>query len=100
MKTDYIQQILMTISYGPGPGEKGENRPHSFIHPHSLGTGMITGAREASWLCLQIGRKTTSQCIKCIYLWIFLFLFFVFLPFLGPHPRHVKVPRLGVQSEP
>ena len=25
--------------------------------------------------------------------------FFVFLPFLGPLPRHVEVPRLGVQSE-
>ena len=27
------------------------------------------------------------------------FLFFVFLSFLGLHPRHVEVPRLGVQSE-
>ena len=25
--------------------------------------------------------------------------FFVFLPFLGPNPRHIKVPRLEVQSE-
>ena len=25
--------------------------------------------------------------------------FFVFLPFLGPLPRHMEVPRLGVQSE-
>ena len=29
----------------------------------------------------------------------FLFLFFVFLPFLGPLPRHMEVPRLGVESE-
>ena len=28
-----------------------------------------------------------------------LFFFFVFLPFLGPLPRHVEVPRLGVESE-
>ena len=27
---------------------------------------------------------------------MFLFLFFVFLSFLGPHPRHMEVPRLGV----
>ena len=29
----------------------------------------------------------------------FLFIF-VFLPFLGPLPRHTEVPRLGVESEP
>ena len=28
-----------------------------------------------------------------------LFYFFVFLPFLGPLPRHTEVPRLGVKSE-
>ena len=28
-----------------------------------------------------------------------LFLFFVFLPLLGPFPRHMEVPRLGVESE-
>ena len=28
-----------------------------------------------------------------------IFFFFVFLPFLGPLPRHMEVPRLGVQSE-
>ena len=29
----------------------------------------------------------------------FCFLFFVFLPFLGPLPQHMEVPRLGVESE-
>ena len=28
------------------------------------------------------------------------FFFLVFLPFLGLNPRHMEVPRLGVQSEP
>ena len=27
------------------------------------------------------------------------FFFFIFLPFLGPHVRHMEVPRLGVESE-
>uniref|UniRef100_A0A8D1MBY8 Cystathionine beta-synthase n=1 Tax=Sus scrofa TaxID=9823 RepID=A0A8D1MBY8_PIG len=34
--------------------------------------------------------------------WFFFFFFFFFLVFfviLGPHPRHMEVPRLGVQSE-
>ena len=25
--------------------------------------------------------------------------FFFFLPLLGPHPQHIEVPRLGVESE-
>ena len=29
----------------------------------------------------------------------FFFFFFGFLPFLGPLPRHMEVPRLGVESE-
>ena len=34
---------------------------------------------------------TLFYCILCI--------FFVFLLFLGPLPRHMEVPRLGVESE-
>ena len=30
---------------------------------------------------------------------LFIFIFLVFLLFLGPLPRHVEIPRLGVQSE-
>ena len=29
----------------------------------------------------------------------FFFFFFVFLPFLGPLPRHIEVPRLGIELE-
>ena len=28
-----------------------------------------------------------------------LYIFFIFSPFLGPHPRHMEVPRLGVELE-
>ena len=31
---------------------------------------------------------------------MFPFFFFVFLPFLGLLPRHMEVPRLGVELEP
>ena len=31
--------------------------------------------------------------------WGFLFFFLVFLPFLGPLPQHMEVPRQGVESE-
>ena len=40
--------------------------------------------------------------IEVVYNFVFIFLFlffFGFLLFLGPLPRHVEVPRLGVKSE-
>ena len=33
-----------------------------------------------------------------LWVWIKLFLFFIYI-FLGPHPWHIQVPRLGVKSE-
>ena len=36
--------------------------------------------------------------VKC-YLVVGFFLFFCFFCFLGPHSRHMEVPRLGVKSE-
>ena len=35
----------------------------------------------------------------CIHLLILLFIFIIFLVFLGPHPQHMEVPRLGFESE-
>jgi len=35
----------------------------------------------------------------CSFLFCFVFVFVFFFAFLEPHPRHVEVPRLGVQSE-
>ena len=49
---------------------------------------------------------TTFFCSDCPISWISLvekflniFLFFIFFVFLGPHPQHMEVPRLGVESE-
>ena len=38
----------------------------------------------------------------CMYVHMFLFVFFVFFffGFLGLHPRHMEVPKLGVKSKP
>ena len=38
-------------------------------------------------------------CAFGFFCFVFCFLFFVFLPFLGPLLQHVEVPRPGVQSE-
>ena len=37
--------------------------------------------------------------LSFVILVIRFFFFFFFLVFLGPHPRHMEVPRLGVKSE-
>ena len=39
---------------------------------------------------------TVSFFFKRSYVFIYLFIYFVFLPFLGLFPRHMEVPRLGV----
>ena len=36
----------------------------------------------------------------CLFVCLFVWFGFVFLPFLGLLPWHMEVPRLGVQSEP
>ena len=35
----------------------------------------------------------------CWFVFLFVLFFFFFLVFLGPHPLHVKVPRLGVELD-
>ena len=39
---------------------------------------------------------TVSFFFKRSYVFIYLFIYFVFLPFLGLFPQHMEVPRLGV----
>ena len=46
---------------------------------------------ESFWKIALLGLNYLS-----LYLFIYLFIFV----FLGPHPRHMEVPRLGVKSEP
>ena len=43
---------------------------------------------------------TVNQiCNQTIFRTSFIYLFFIFLSFLGPHPQHMEIPRLGVKSE-
>ena len=43
--------------------------------------------------------ELTPAALLLQYKCYFHFFFFFFLVFLGPHPRHMEVPRLGVKSE-
>ena len=48
------------------------------------------------WPLLQPSSSCPKQCLSQACFSFFLFFFFlVFVSFLGPHPRHVEVPRLG-----
>ena len=50
---------------------------------------------DADHLGCGIGhRKSLTFAFWCLF-----FFFFFFFVFLGPHLRHLEVPRLGVQSE-
>ena len=42
--------------------------------------------------------QVLNRSISLLYPNTYLFFFFAVF-FLGPHPRHMKVPRLGVESE-
>ena len=46
----------------------------------------------------KIKRKVLKYIHTLLELYVFVF-FFVFLPFLGPIPRHMEVPKLGVELE-
>ena len=64
----------------------------------------------AGWLLLRGGEAEISLAVRGKVAWgpgvqfasgqALLFFFLVFLPFLGPPPWHMEVPRLGVESEP
>ena len=47
------------------------------------------------WEWLQL----ISEAEALFYLFIYLFIYFCLLHFLGPLPRHMEVSRLGVESE-
>ena len=49
--------------------------------------------------CIIVTRRHFLYCYSIPFYFIYLFIYFVFLPFLGPLPRHMAVPRPGVQSE-
>ena len=82
-------------------------QPHQQIGPHVL-DGTCSGWWELP-RTVQAGLPTLLLpfvlCACSFYSFVVYFLFknlliyFVFLPFLGPHLRHMEVPRLGVESE-
>ena len=68
-----LESLLSTKTHQGPRTEAGHVTPRKVLHPYLLDP-------------------------EFVFLF-FVFCFFVFLPFLGPLPRHMEVPRLGVQSE-
>jgi len=62
--------------------------------------GKVTDITERQEKLDYAGPSTHSKASGFYFiLFIYYFFFFVFLPFLGPLPRHMEIPRLGVESE-
>ena len=60
----------------------------------------LSEARDPTLNLLDIGQVCFPEPQWQLIFLFFVYLFiFVFLPFLGPLPRHMEVPRLGVESE-
>ena len=106
------------------PGGRGEGRSLEMRLRSQDGSGGLSAVRGAVRPEAQQGGRAQSLSlerldlngfliraaagqdlyIKDLYIYIknsFYYLFiFVFLPFLGPFPWHMEVPRLGVELEP
>ena len=55
--------------------------------------------RNFRWVRLPLPESRGMDLFQVPLICHFFFFFFVFLPFLGLFPRHLQVPRLGVESE-
>ena len=49
---------------------------------------------------ISLTRQAVVHFINIMAFIYFILFYFVFLPFLGPLPQHMEIPRLGVESEP
>ena len=89
------------------PGRRGEDQPsqdtpcvirwaHAPPHQPSLEHPLL-GVGQTDDFKLFTDEAPESHCRSSCY--PFFFFFLVFLPFLGPLPWHMEVPRLGVHSE-
>ena len=68
--------------------------PRLLLHTHHL-------PWKANLLCFVLGKTSVHLShIKVVSLLrVLSFVLFCFFPFLGPHPQHMEVPRLGDESE-
>ena len=75
------------------PGITPHTHTHTYTHRKA--------GRQRSHLC-SLSDSPPPQVLSSPLIWCWLdghvFIFY-FLSFLGPHPRHREVPRLGVESE-
>ena len=76
-----------------------DNRVHGLTGCHPHGALEIKISRESFSKRSDPGKGTSVAIIILSFFLSFSFSFFFFLVFLGPHLRHMEVPRLGVKLE-
>ena len=80
--------------------DKNENVRWSHLMKRFLFSESINNDLISSFFSLIIWRTTLVFLFLFLFFFFFcFFFFFFFLSFLGLHPRHMDVPRLGVESE-
>ena len=106
-------QLRFTPSRGTSIGctcSPGEKKEKIFLDVYVLTFSLLIEHKTVRWTCFLVSEEKTSSPViyHCItnYPQAFFFFFFFFcllllllLLFLGPLPRHMEVPRLGVELE-
>ena len=84
--------LVPALTLGTCPPE----RPH--LGSPTLGT-WLGSAHRGYWQAMERKKRRTYSSFSFSFFLGFFFFFFFFFGFLEPHPRHVGIPRLGVESE-
>ena len=69
----------------------------SVLLPWAVYLQVASGKNE--WQGLFLHMVLENVLISFFYFFFYLFIFWSFCYFFGPLPRHMEVPRLGVESE-
>ena len=93
---------LLTCTYGLQEEEREDESMQMCYHywknhsKHNTVSQQSSGSKHSD---KRMFISDPAPPVTGLVFFVCLFVCFVFLPFLGPLPRHVEVPRLGVESE-
>ena len=98
-----VNYVPQATAAGMSPSTKSppKNLSRAGLEDPRQGVSSWWAEPEAPMLPTEEARKVPSRANlrDLLFLFFFFYFFFVFLLFLGPLPRHMEVPRLGVESE-
>ena len=84
----------MPLSARPPPSYRAYSQP--FLSSRHLSAAPSTAPWFSCLFNSFIQYHVSTVKFACLFIYLLIYLFIVFLPFLGPLPLHIEVPRLGV----